>query len=120
MDEVAVHHQPAAEPVAAGLLVEGDEPAFCERCEKARHRARVQPGAPGDLVRAQLGCLEEGVEHGHRARDRSDRALGWFSRSGHATFRIVSLTHYCRGGNSQWPRSRSLLPMSSSAPESTV
>src|ERR1043165_6320272 len=99
MDEVAVHHQPAPEPVAARLVVVGDEAALGERREEARDCAGVDPGSPGDLVGAELGRRQERVQDADRAPDGGHLALCWLSRAGHGTFRVVILTRYCRGGN---------------------
>ena len=72
--------QAEAEPVAAGRGDVLDHPSAGKRREQPRHRARVDPRSPGDLVRAELRvAIGQRVEHGQRALDRSDVANGWLS-----------------------------------------
>ena len=56
-----------------------------ERREQAGDGARVDAGAAGDLVRAELAAVGERVEHGERPLDGGDVADGWLSGAGRGT-----------------------------------
>jgi hypothetical protein len=61
-----------------------DQPAADQRGQDAGDRAHVDAGAPGDLVRAQLGAgVRELAEDGHRPLHRGDLAGSWLAGSGH-------------------------------------
>ena len=88
-DGVAELDQPQREPVAARLGHVLDVPRRGERREQARDRARVDAGAAGDLVRAELVAVGERVEHRERALDGGDVADGWLTGAGRGTLLLV-------------------------------
>ena len=84
-DGVAELEQPQREPVAARLGHVLDVPRRGERREQARDGARVDAGAAGDLVRAELVAVGERVEHPEGALDRGDVPDGWLTGAGRGT-----------------------------------
>ena len=112
--------QAASEPIAARLVVVGDEPTARERGEDPRDGARARTR----FAARSRSCRARGPRGRRRARPsrarRRRRCAGLVFRFGPCYVSSQILAHYCRGGNSTWPRFRSPLPTSSSAPESTA
>ena len=86
---VAELDEPQRQAVAAGLGHVLHEAGRRERGEQARHRARVDPRAAGDLVRAELISVGERVEHGEGPLDRGDVADSWLTGAGRDTLPSV-------------------------------
>src|SRR5207253_8578562 len=83
-DDVAELQQPKAQPVAPRVLDVLDQPACDERREQARGAARVDAGAAGYLVGAELGVrLGQRVEHAERALHRAHEPDRWLSGARH-------------------------------------
>ena len=94
---VAELDKPEPQPVATRIGDALDESAGNERRELPGRGARVQTGAPRDLVRPEL-AVGQRLEHGNGPLDGCDVTYGWLSGARHATFGLI-LERYCRRDN---------------------
>src|SRR6478609_5354719 len=77
------------QPVATGLGHVLDVAGRSEGRQQARDRARVDPGAARDLVRAELLPVAERVDHREGAFHGSNVADSWLTGAGRGTLHLL-------------------------------